>query len=245
MKGISQEQLADNLNITRSRIGSYEESRSEPNIETLICLADFFKLPVDALVRTDLSKLGDKPYMDIGKHRILFPIQVDAHNQDVIEVIPAKASAGYLNGYADPEYIEQLPVMQLPFLRHGKFRAFPIQGDSMPPLQRGSFVIGRFVENYAAMEDGKTYVLLTRTEGIVYKRIYRAAKSRRKLVLKSDNPVYAPYTIDLDDVLEVWEFKSSVHTQANVPEEVSSGQILEMLKQMRDEIQELQKRSRR
>jgi hypothetical protein len=57
---------------------------------------------------------------------------------------PWFASAGYTRGYADPDYIEKLPQMKLPFLPSGKHRAFPIKGDSMPPIREGSFVIAKF-----------------------------------------------------------------------------------------------------
>ena len=43
-----------------------------------------------------------------------------------------------------PVYL--LPQMKLPFLPTGKHRAFPIRGDSMPPIKEGSFVIGKFIE---------------------------------------------------------------------------------------------------
>ena len=44
---------ADKLKINRSRIGSYEEARSEPSIETLIQISECFSLPVDILIKKD------------------------------------------------------------------------------------------------------------------------------------------------------------------------------------------------
>ncbi len=54
-KQLSQEGLADAIEATRSRIGSYEESRSEPNIKMLMKLADFFEITIDDLVRDRIS----------------------------------------------------------------------------------------------------------------------------------------------------------------------------------------------
>ncbi|MCE3259526.1 MAG: family transcriptional regulator [Bacteroidetes bacterium] len=138
LKGLSQEQLADELKVTRSRIGGYEEARNEPPIDLLIRLSEFFHIAIDALVRGDLRKTNLDGLMKIGKNRILFPILLDNEGNDMVELIPMKASAGYLKGYADPEYIEKLPQMKLPFLPTGKHRAFPIKGDSMPPIKEGS-----------------------------------------------------------------------------------------------------------
>jgi transcriptional regulator with XRE-family HTH domain len=146
LKGLSQEQLADDLKVTRSRIGGYEEARNEPPIDLLIRLSEYFHIAIDALVRGDLKKTNLDGLMKIGKNRILFPILIDSDGNDMVELVPLKASAGYTRGYADPDYIEKLPQMKLPFLPSGKHRAFPIKGDSMPPIREGSFVIAKFLE---------------------------------------------------------------------------------------------------
>src|ERR1700690_2570503 len=116
LKGLSQEQMADELEVTRSRIGGDEEARNEPPIDLLIKLSEYFHIAIDALVRGDLRKTNLDGLMKVGKNRILFPILLDNEGNDMVELIPLKASAGYLKGYADPDYVERLPKMQLPFL---------------------------------------------------------------------------------------------------------------------------------
>ena len=56
LKGLTQEVLAEDLSVTRSRISSYEENRSAPTIDMLIKLSDYFKVPIDILLRNDLTK---------------------------------------------------------------------------------------------------------------------------------------------------------------------------------------------
>jgi transcriptional regulator with XRE-family HTH domain len=114
LKKLSQTQLADELDISRSRLGSYEEGRAEPPYDLLIKIADHFHIAIDALVRGDLAKTDPESLLEIGKNRILFPVIVDRQNQDMVEVVPAKAVAGYLTGYADPEFMEDLPIMKRP-----------------------------------------------------------------------------------------------------------------------------------
>ncbi len=236
-RGLTQEKLADALEITRSRIGSYEEGRSDPGIEILLKLSDFFKLPVDALLRHDLSRSNNTSFIEIGNQRVLFPIVVGQAEQEMIEVVPAKASAGYLNGYADPEYIEQLEKIQLPFLPTGKHRAFPIKGDSMLPLKDGSYVVARFVEDINELVEGKTYVLLTRHEGIVYKRVYKTGKAALRLV--SDNKKYSPFEVALPDVLELWEFTCSINMSDYEEHELHIDSIMRMLREMQVELEQL------
>ena len=94
LKGLTQETFADNMNVTRSRIGSYEEGRSAPTIEFLIHLSDYFKIPIDILLRNDLTKAQDTSFIEVGNKRVLFPIMVNENNANLIEVVPVKATAG-------------------------------------------------------------------------------------------------------------------------------------------------------
>ena len=142
LKNFSQEGLAEELKVTRSRIGSYEENRSSPTLDFLIDFSNYFKIPIDILLKNDLTKTKDVSFIEVGEKRVLFPIIVDEHNENLIEVVSTKASAGYLLGYDDPEYIEQLEKIKLPFLPTGKHRAFPIKGDSMLPMKDNSYVVG-------------------------------------------------------------------------------------------------------
>ena len=240
-KNMSQEQLADHLKIKKSRLGSYEEGRSDPPIDILLELSTFFRLPIDALVRYDLSKSGEKSFIDIGKHRVLFPVMINQDNEDVIEIVNLKASAGYLNGYADPEFIESLQLMKLPFLPTGKHRAFPIKGDSMPPLNTGSFVIGKFMEDIRQIKDGKTYIVLTRNDGLVYKRVFNRLKEDKTFLMVSDNKMYDPYSVPLFDILEVWEFVCSINTGNYAEEDLNLGSIMGMLRKMQVELKEIRK----
>lgn len=72
----------------------------------------------------------------------------------------------------------------------------------MPPHREGSFIIGRYVENLGEVCDGRTYILLTKDEGIVYKRLNKNGKNNVMPV--SDNTFYGPYTVKASDVLEIW-----------------------------------------
>ena len=151
LKGFSQEQFAEELGWTRSVVGSYEEGRSEPSIERLIDLSGYFDIPIDILVKNDLRIAKDTSFIEVGNKRVLFPITVNENNEDLIEIIPIQASAGYLEGYADPEYIEELPKMKLPFMPQGKFRAFPINEHQLM-LEDSWFVISFQMNDHGGFE---------------------------------------------------------------------------------------------
>ena len=57
-KGISQMQLANAVWVTQQSINKYENHNIEPDIETLIKIADFFETSVDYLVgHTDIAHI--------------------------------------------------------------------------------------------------------------------------------------------------------------------------------------------
>jgi len=242
LKGLSQEALALELGISRARLVTYESGRNEPSIGVLLKLSEYFHISVDALLKGDLSKTHPEALMKVGQNRLLFPVVIDRDGREQVEVIPEKATAGYLQGYSDPEYIEGLQRFSLPFLPTGKHRAFPIRGDSMPPLREGAYVIGRYVEHPDEVRDGSTFILLTRNEGIVYKRIYRDKLNPEVWMLHSDNLQYKPYPVNISDVLEVWEFTCAIDTQPYRPEELNLESIVAMMREMKIELQRITQR---
>ena len=241
LKGLTQEQFAEDLKVSRSRISSYEENRAIPPVEFLIDLSDYFKIPIDILIKNDLSGAKDVSFIEIGNRRVLFPITVDGANEDLIEIIPVEASAGYLRGYADPEYIEHLEKIKLPFLPTGTHRAFPIKGDSMLPVKSGSYIVARFVEEIGNLKDGKTYIVLTLNDGIVYKRVFNKTAENNMLLLVSDNKKYDPYYVPVDEILELWEFTCSINTQEYEEHELKISSIAAMLNQLGIELKALEK----
>ncbi len=236
LKRRSQEQVADDLGINRSRLGAYEEGRNEPPIELLIRISRYFQISIDALICGDLSQTDPEALMKIGKNRILFPVIVDKENNDVIEVVPVKASAGYLTGYADPQFIQELPIMNLPFKILGKHRAFGIKGDSMPPLKEGAILVGKYVESLNDVKDGLTYIVLTKNDGLVYKRLYRENKKAHAFIFYSDNTQYQPYTVATSEILEIWSFVCSLNLGEFKPQDLNIDNVIRFLQSYRVEM---------
>ncbi|SFT50685.1 Transcriptional regulator, contains XRE-family HTH domain [Lishizhenia tianjinensis] len=55
VKNLNQQAMADLLGLSRPSIGAYEEMRAEPKIESLIKLANHFKLDLGRLINEDLT----------------------------------------------------------------------------------------------------------------------------------------------------------------------------------------------
>ena len=241
LKKLTQESLAEELLVTRSRISSYEENRSSPTIDFLIDFSNYFKLPIDILIKNDLTKAKDVSFIQVGNKRVLFPITVDSENENLIEVVPSKASAGYLLGYDDPEYIEQLEKIKLPFLPTGKHRAFPIKGDSMLPMKDGSYVVAEFVEDIKEAKSGHSYIVVTKDDGMTYKRLENFVKEKQSFLLKPDNTSYQSYEVPVSEVLELWKFTCSINTQEYEEHELKLSSIIQMFHGLGVELEALKK----
>ncbi len=236
-KDVSQETVAKDLSITRDSLAKYEQGKSQPPYETLIKLSHYYHISIDLLLTADIRKVDVERLMQLEDNRILLPITIDNNGENVIEIIPHKARAGYLSGYSDPEFIEGLQHISLPFLKNGKFRAFPVSGDSMPPHKEGSFIIGRYIESIAEISEGKTYILLTKNEGIVYKRLKKNEGSN--LVLSSDNSFYEPYSVKASNILEIWEYACSIATKESESDDINPQSIRDMFITLKTEIKAL------
>jgi len=236
-KQLSQQKVADLLMITRVRYAKYEDGTSEPPIEILMRISKYFSISIDLLVAVDLRKYPLEEMLNLPDNRILVPITVDSSGNNQIEIIPQKASMGYLNGYADPEYIENLQTISLPFLRNGKYRAFPVQGDSMPPYKDGAYIVGKYIEDLSELKTDKTYIFITVNDGITYKRFqFHEADG---ICVKADNNFYEPYKIPLTEIKELWEFACSISTQEYEPEEFAQLSIQNLFVEIKDDIRKM------
>lgn len=236
LRGWTQEEFAAKLKIKRSLIGAYEEERAEPRLDVLENMCSIFKLSLDELLLKDLSavKTGGS-YLDKRRQ-----MKMAAATQD-IQFVPVKAAAGYLAGYADPEFIDELNTFTLPMLAPGHYRAFEIMGDSMLPTPSGSVIVGEKVEGIEELKANNTYIVVSKGEGIVYKRVMKNNRAKNKLTLVSDNPVYEPYNVNTEDVMEIWKAQMII-TKANTQQRWDVNQLAGLVNNLQEQVSSLKKK---
>jgi len=198
LRGWTQEEFANKLNIKRSLIGAYEEERADPRLDVLEIISDMFKLSLDELLLKDLNNTGNSYWMKRRQQKMA------TADRNIIHFVPVKAAAGYLAGYADSEFIDELNTFTLPMLSGGNYRAFEIVGDSMLPTPSGSIIVGEKANNIEDVKSNAACIVVSRNEGIVYKRIVKNNRAKNKVSLLSDNPVFQPYQVNTDDIVEIW-----------------------------------------
>ena len=236
LRGWTQEEFALKLKIKRSLVGAYEEERAEPRLEVLEHICSIFKLSLDELLLKDLTVAkGGGSYID--KRRAL---KMAAESQE-IQFVPIKAAAGYLAGYADPEFIDELNTFTLPMLAPGHYRAFEIVGDSMLPTPSGSVIVGEKVDDIEDVKTSNAYIVISKNGGIVYKRINRNNRIKNKVTLVSDNPQYEPYQVNTEDIIEVWKAQMII-TKANIQQRWDVNQLAGMVNTLQEQVTSLKKK---
>jgi transcriptional regulator with XRE-family HTH domain len=234
LRGWTQEEFAQKLRIKRSLLGAYEEERAEPRIDILEVVADMFKLTLDDLLRKDVSDNKTSYLAKRRAHKL-------ASGRADIPFVPIKAAAGYLAGYGDPEFIDELNTFTLPMLAGGDYRAFEIVGDSMMPTPSGSVIVGEKVQSLEEVKNNQTYIVVSKTDGIVYKRILKNNKQKNKMTMVSDNPSYQPYTLSVEDIVEVWQAQMII-SKANTQQRWDVNQLAGLVNNLQQQVSVLKKR---
>ena len=228
-RGRTQDEVAFTLKMKRPTLSGYENGVAQPGIQQLIAYSEYFGISIDTLIKIDLSKLRDSELRQLesgfdvfvkgSKLRVL-TTTVDSANNENIELVPEKAKAGYTRGFADPEFVRELPVFQLPFLSpERKYRTFQISGDSMLPIPDSAWVTGEFVQDWNTLKNGEACIVLTLDEGIVFKIVENRIEKEGKIGLISLNSAYKPYELMVVEIREIWRF---IHY---ISEELPSGEV--------------------
>ncbi len=246
---LTQGEFAHILGVKRSMIGAYEEGRADPRISFLQLVCQKYGLGLDDFINAPLTDLNEgqsksKAKAITGSALRVLSIAVDSSSDtEKATLVPVKAAAGYLNGFGDVEFIETLPTFSLPFpeLPKGKtYRLFQIKGDSMLPIESGSYIISTYVMDWNDVKNDSCYVFITKSEGIVFKRALNNLR-QQKFTLKSDNPTYEPFDLDVSDIMEIW--KAEGVTRIGLADSISqSNSTIEALTLVNDRLDRIERK---
>ena len=236
LRGWTQEEFANKLGIKRSLLGAYEEERAEPRLEVLEIITDIFKVTLDELLLKDLSDNNVSSYL--SKRRQLKMANAD---RNIIQFVPVKAAAGYLAGYADSEFIDELNTFTLPMMAGGNYRAFEIIGDSMMPTPSGSIIVGEKIDDLDSSKNNMPHIVVSKNEGIVYKRIIKSNRSKNKITLVSDNPAYQPYQVNAEDILELWQAQAVI-SRVTQQQRWDVNSLANLVNNLQDQVSTLKKK---
>ena len=130
-----------------------------------------------------------------------------------------------------------MPFPELPQDR--TYRVFKIRGESMLTIKPGSYVITEYIQDWKSIRNDECYVLITKDEGVVYKRVINNLHIG-ELLLKSDNPQFAPYTVPVDRLVEAW--RAVGYTSFQLPDAGNNqdmSQLMHMMADLKKEMNQL------
>jgi transcriptional regulator with XRE-family HTH domain len=237
--GISPQNLQNRLKSQDFKIGFIQELAKAINKSVYFLIASEGKnveVNVEPIVEV-IEKKGDliskkERLSEIG---LLNGTQKEHSRRASILLVPVKARAGYLSGYGDPEYIEKLEYYNIPGCRGGNYRMFEVAGHSMhPTLRHGDYAVGQAVTDCCNVKDGTIYIIVSRSEGIIIKRVLNDPEMPGKLVLNSDNQdkkSYPPIILPGASLLECWELYKVI-TDPPPPEDPVARRLSLLEKEM-------------
>jgi transcriptional regulator with XRE-family HTH domain len=249
-RGRTQDDVASALQMKRPTLSGYENGVAQPGIEALVAFSGYYNISLDTMLKVDLTRLSESQLGELergydayikGSNLRVLATTVTPDNRENIELVNEKARAGYTTGFADPEFISDLPMFNLPFLsRERKYRTFQLKGDSMLPIPDKSWVTGEFLHDWHEIKSGKAYIILTTGDGIVFKVVENNIEKSGRLVLFSLNPLYEPYEVHINDVREIWKFVHYISDE--LPEPVlPEKKLLRTVATMKQDLYQLKK----
>jgi hypothetical protein len=112
----------------------------------------------------------------------------------------------------------------------------------MLPTPSGSVIVGqKLPHGVEEVRNHHAYIVVSRSEGIVYKRVVKDGKQRHRLTLVSDNPSFKPYFINSDDIVELWQAQMVISKVA-VQQRWDMGQLASMVTDLQEQVSSLKRK---
>ena len=200
-KNESQTALANKIGVSLRTVQNYESGDVDVPLKKLQLIAKHYDVSVSYLFSEDNSGV---PYERV------YP------NFRSIPLVTQYAYAGYLGGFGDQEYVEQLPTVTFPLeaSEKGNFLAFEVRGDSMNDGTKDAIIEGDVLLGQEVAQDKWQYkfptkhwgwILVHKTEGILIKQISKHDTDTGVLTLHSLNSFYEDLNVNIDDIGQIFK----------------------------------------
>ena len=97
-------------------------------------------------------------------------------------------------------------------------------------------VTGEYIQDWNMVRNGHPYIVVTQDDGIVFKVLYNRVEEEGTFLLCSTNPGYAPYTVKVSEILEVWKFVNYINPKFEEPKATESDDIGPAIRMIQREI---------
>lgn len=240
VRNMSQQAFADIFDLKRGTLGAYEEGRSEPRIETILKIANYFSISTDDLLTMELT------VNQLLKFKGDFSLKVEKRKNNMFAKIPCITEENlddYLVNYKNPHFVEELPLLQLPINSDKIFRAYTVNNLEMTDHDRGLYpkdvVVGEFVpqEVYSKLNNGNIVLAYVGNQ-LVLRRLY---VTKNKITLRADHKGIDDLFFKLNEIKEIWKIRYVFYRR--VPELNVSHNLEDKLSFLEQEFLKLKERN--
>lgn len=136
VKGMSQQAFADLFSLKRATLGAYEEGRSEPKIDTIIRVANYFSISIDDMLTKEITvnqllSFNDGVTTDVN--------QIVKASLVKIPFVNSLNCKMFVDDFLTSKSYNSLPVIQVPIKSEANLLAFTVQDLYMVSNEEGLF----------------------------------------------------------------------------------------------------------
>lgn len=206
VKGLSQQAFAELFDLKRGTLGAYEEGRSEPKIETIIKIANYFSIQIDALLTDELTVNQLLKFKD---DLTTYAEDLKREQFPLIPCITERMANEYASLYDKETFVNELPTIQFPLNPDKVFRGYEVSNLEMTAHDKGFYpkdiVIGEQVPNDVIKKlNTGTLVFAVVNEKIVFRRLYITKNSA---VFRADHKNIEDEEYTIKDIKELWRVR--------------------------------------
>lgn len=226
VKKLSQAAFAEIFNLARPSVGAYEEERSEPKLETVIQIANYFGISIDSLLTKELT-INDLYNFNVHLEEDVKPAassqKATPVGEDFIKtvLVSGDKQLEYIVHLNNRDFISSCPKILIPKHHDKNVRAFELTTDDMHDnfhgLNLGDLVFGKKINPPYKFSAGNLYIIVTKEKVLI-----RRVKSRKDhLELIPDNSNFSMISISKGDVMEAWEVTGYFSQKIDAPTLIS------------------------
>lgn len=208
VKGLSQKSFAELFDLKRATLGAYEEGRSEPKIETIIKIANYFSISIDSLLTSDLTV---NELLRFKEDLILNHALDEKEKLVAIPFIAEKNMTSYCSYAENPSFIQDLPILHLPIDDEKTLRAFAVTNLEMTDNDKGLYPKDIVITECVSKDEFVNY-----GNGEIVVAILDEEVILRKIYFVGDNVVFKAAHKNIEDkayskssIKELWLVKYS------------------------------------
>jgi len=206
VKGLNQTDFAKLFGLTRANIGSYEELRAEPKIETIIKIATYYKLKIDDLVKKELTVNQISNFNALEK--LVLPL---TEKKKGFKFIDKDLLEKYPNKKESKAFLSSLPLIDFPFGRKKVEKCILYNDGNDLHYNNEGFLHGDLLFLEKVNIDSETFLGVIITNEAIYKGMLSQIGSKIEIIPLNPNAI--KQTVTFTKNIECWKIVGKYSTE--------------------------------